>query len=162
RSISRFCRGFLEGRSRFGWRLRDTRWFDGRLDVAAWFGPRLFNQGFYLELGILLFRFFACRPCRRAGLCAAPMWGASPAVVGATLLQVAVIGRLHIGHVQKTVAPDTEIHERCLNTRLNVDDAALVNIADVTLLTGAFDVQFFQNAILDNGDPAFLGLQDVN
>src|SRR5260221_368354 len=51
--------------------------------------------------------------------------------VAAALVQVLVVGRVHVGDVQEAVAADAEIDERGLDTRLDVDDPALVNVADV-------------------------------
>src|SRR5581483_1654588 len=86
----------------------------------------------------------------------------APAAVVAVFLQVTIVGRLYIGDVQKAVATDPEIHERCLDARFDVDDASLIDIADITFLTGAFDIQLFENAVFDDGNAAFLGLQDVD
>ncbi len=85
------------------------------------------------------------------------------APVAATLrIQVPIVGGIDVGDVQEAVAADAEIHERRLDARFDVDDAALVNVADVTLLAGAFDVQFFEASVFDDRDPAFLGLQDID
>ena len=76
--------------------------------------------------------------------------------------QVAVVGRLDVGDVQEAIAADAEIDERRLDARLDVDDAALVDVADVAFVAGALDVQFFEDAVLEDGDAAFLGLQHVD
>src|SRR5262249_29766863 len=76
--------------------------------------------------------------------------------------QVTVVGRLHVRNVQEAIAARTEIDKRCLDTWFDVDDAALVDVADVTLVAGAFDVQFFQYAVLDDGNAALLGLHHVD
>ena len=76
--------------------------------------------------------------------------------------RVAPVGRLDIGDVEESVAADAEIDEGGLDARLDVDDLALVDVADVALVAGALDVQLFEDAILENGDPAFLGLQHVD
>ena len=73
-----------------------------------------------------------------------------------------VVGRLHIGNVQETIAADAEIDEGGLDAGLDVDDAALVDVADVAFVTGALDVQLFEDAVLQDGDAAFLGLQHVD
>ena len=84
------------------------------------------------------------------------------AVVALLVEQVAVVRRLDVGDVQEAVAADAEIDERRLDARLDVDDAALVDVADVALVAGPLDVQLFQHAVLDDGDAALLGLQDVD
>ena len=81
---------------------------------------------------------------------------------GRFLFQMPVVGRLDVGNVQEAVAANAEIDERSLDAWLNVDYAAFVNVADITLVTGAFHVQLFQNTVLDDGDAAFFGLQDID
>ena len=76
--------------------------------------------------------------------------------------QVPVIGRIDVRDVQEAVAADAEIDERRLDARLDVDDAALVDVADVALVAGALDVEFFEHAVFDDGDAAFLRLEDVD
>src|SRR5262245_45431066 len=56
---------------------------------------------------------------------------AATATAFATLFEMPVIGRLDIADVQEAVAADAEINEGGLNARLDVDDAALVDVADV-------------------------------
>jgi hypothetical protein len=75
---------------------------------------------------------------------------------------VAVIRRLDIGDVQKPISPHAEIDKGGLDARLNVDDAAFVDVADVTLVAGPLDVEFLQDAVFQDGNPAFLGLEDVD
>src|SRR5262249_26964273 len=92
---------------------------------------------------------------------------AAPPAVAAALFramafQVAIIGRLDIGDVQEPIAPHAEIDERGLDARLDVDDAALVDIADVALVAGAFNVQLLQHAVFEDGNAAFFGLEDVD
>ena len=75
---------------------------------------------------------------------------------------LAEVLRLDVADVQKAVAADAEIDERRLDARLEVDDLALVDVADVIVLAGALDVQLFQHAVLNDRDPAFLRLRDVD
>src|SRR5205085_5447841 len=82
--------------------------------------------------------------------------------LAAAALQVPVVGRLHVGDVQEAVAAHAEIDERRLDARLDVDDAALVDVADVALGAGPLHVELFQHAVLHDGDAALLGLQDVD
>jgi hypothetical protein len=64
--------------------------------------------------------------------------------------------------VQEAVAPHREINERGLDGRLEVNNPSLVNVPRVTLVTGPLDIQLFKDAVLDNRDAAFLGLQDID
>ena len=70
--------------------------------------------------------------------------------------------RLDVADVQEAVAADAEIDEGRLDARLQVDDDALIDVADVTILPCALDVQLFQGAIFHDRDPAFLGLRDID
>ena len=100
------------------------------------FGFRLFGQrfGFWEAIFQALFR-------RRRGTAAIAV-GPAPAaaMVAALPFQVAVIGRLDVRDVQEAVAADAEIDECGLNAWLDVDDATLVDVADVALLARALDV----------------------
>jgi hypothetical protein len=64
--------------------------------------------------------------------------------------------------VQKPVAADREVDERGLDRWLEVDDSSLVDVPGVALVARSLDVKLFEYAVLDNGDPAFLGLFDVD
>src|SRR5690606_2371686 len=75
---------------------------------------------------------------------------------------LAEVLRLDVANVQKAVAAHAKVDEGGLDTWLQVDDRALVNVADVGILAGAFNVQFFQLAILKDGNPALLRLGDVD
>ena len=75
---------------------------------------------------------------------------------------LAEVLRLDVADVQKAVAADAEIDERRLDARLEVDDPALVDVADVVVLAGPLDVQLFEQAVFDDRDPAFLRLRDVD
>ncbi len=75
---------------------------------------------------------------------------------------LAVILRLDVGDVQKAVAADAEIDEGGLNARLEIDHLSLVDVADVIVLAGPFDVELFEDGILDDRDPTLLGLRDVD
>ena len=61
-----------------------------------------------------------------------------------------------------TIAANAKVDEGGLNTRLEIYDPSFVNIANVIVLAGAFDVQFFQNVVLNNRDPTLLGLSDID
>src|SRR5258707_6074353 len=85
---------------------------------------------------------------------------ASPTAFGPAAFQMLVIGRLNVRNVQEPVAADSEIDERRLDARLDINDAALVDVADITLVAGAVDIEFFKYAVFEYGDPALLRLQD--
>jgi hypothetical protein len=77
------------------------------------------------------------------------------------LVPMIVLG-LHVRDVQETIAADGEIDERGLDCRLEIDNLAFVDVTGVALVAGALDVQFLKDAILDDGDTAFLGLEHVD
>jgi hypothetical protein len=75
---------------------------------------------------------------------------------------LAVVLRLDVADVQKPVATHAEVDERGLDARLQVDDLAFVNVADVVVLATPLDVQLFQNSVFADGNPALFRLRDVN
>ena len=77
------------------------------------------------------------------------------------MVAVVVLG-LDVGDVEEAVAADREVDERGLDRRLEVDDLALVDVPGVALVAGPFDVQLLEDAVFDDGDPAFLGLEHVD
>jgi hypothetical protein len=64
--------------------------------------------------------------------------------------------------VEKTIAPDRKIDERSLNRRFEIDDLAVVDVARIAFMASALHVKLFENAVLDDSDPAFLGLKHVD
>ena len=70
--------------------------------------------------------------------------------------------RLHVRDVQEPVAAEPEIDERRLDRRFDVGDFAFVDVADVRGRAGAFDVELFEMAVLDEGDSAFFAFGDVD
>ena len=73
-----------------------------------------------------------------------------------------VVLRLDVRDVKEAVAADREIDEGGLDGRFEIDDLSLVDVAGVALVAGALDVQLFEDAVLDDRDAAFLGLQDID
>ena len=69
---------------------------------------------------------------------------------------------LNIANVKEPVTANTEVNKSGLNTGLNVDDLALVNIANKIFGTTSLDVEFFQNPVLNDRNPAFFRLQHVD
>src|SRR5207248_2727518 len=57
---------------------------------------------------------------------------------------------------------DAEIDEGRLDAGLQVDDSPFVDVADVVVRTGPFDVELFEQSIFNDRDPAFLRLRDVD
>ncbi len=74
---------------------------------------------------------------------------------------LAEVLRLDVADVQEAVAADAEIDERRLDARLDVDDLSLVDVADVVVLAGPFDVELFEDSVFDDRDPAFLRLRTL-
>ncbi len=70
--------------------------------------------------------------------------------------------RLDVADVEKAVPPDAEIHKGRLDARFQIDDDAFVNVAYIIILSGAFDIQFFEYPIFHNGDTALLWLRHVD
>ena len=75
---------------------------------------------------------------------------------------VAVVAGLDVGDVEEAVAADGEVDEGGLDGRLDVDDPALVDVAGVALQAGPLDVELLEDAVLDDGDAALLGLEHVD
>ena len=67
-----------------------------------------------------------------------------------------------VADVQKAVAPHAEVDEGRLDARLQVDDYPLVDVPNVIILAGSLDIQFFEHAIFDDRNPAFLRLRYVD
>ena len=75
---------------------------------------------------------------------------------------LAEILRLDVADVQKAVAAHAEIDERRLDARLQVDHDAFIDVSYVIVLPGPFYIQFFQGSVLNDRDPAFFRLRDVD
>jgi hypothetical protein len=73
-----------------------------------------------------------------------------------------VVLRLHIRHVEEAVAADREVHEGGLDRRLQIDNLSFVDVPGITLVARSLDIQFLEDAVLDDRDPAFLGLQHID
>ncbi len=86
----------------------------------------------------------------------------SPGMLVGVVAALAEVLRLDVADVQKAVAADAEVDEGRLDARLEVDDLSLVDVADVVVLAGPFDVELFQHSIFNDGDPAFFRLADVD
>jgi hypothetical protein len=70
--------------------------------------------------------------------------------------------RLDIGNMQEAIAADRKIHERGLDRRFEVHDLPLVDVSGVALMARAFEIKLFEDAVLDDGDSALLGLEHVD
>jgi hypothetical protein len=135
--------------------------------VREQLGLRLGIIGSQIDIGhVLEGDLFGKIPVLRggAGLSAMAITPAAAALAasGTVLLEVPIIGWFDIRDMEEAVAADAEIDKGSLDARFDIHDSAFVDIADVTFVTGAFNIQFLENAILHNGNPAFLGLQYVN
>ena len=75
---------------------------------------------------------------------------------------LSIILRFDITDVQKAITPDAEVDECGLDAWFEIDDAALVDIANVVILTGTFGVKLLETTILDDGNSAFFGLSDID
>ena len=64
--------------------------------------------------------------------------------------------------MKKAIAADTKVNEGRLDARLEIDDASLINVSDKVIRTGALDIQLLEQSVLDNRNPTFFGLRDVN
>jgi len=76
-------------------------------------------------------------------------------------IAIEVLG-LDVRDVEKPVSPYRKIDERSLDGRLEVDNLALVDVARIALVAGSLHVKLFENAVLDDGDPAFFGLKHID
>ena len=83
-------------------------------------------------------------------------------IVRRIVAALAKVLRLDVADVQKAVAADAEIDERRLDARLQIDDPALIDVADVVVLAGPLDIELFEQSILNDRDPAFLRLRDID
>jgi uncharacterized protein YjbI with pentapeptide repeats len=88
------------------------------------------------------------------------------AVAGAEVALVAqvfaIVLGLDVGDVKESIAADGKVDEGGLDGRLEIDDLSLVDVSGVALVAGSLEVQFFEHAILNDGDATFLRLEDVN
>ena len=75
---------------------------------------------------------------------------------------LAEVLRLDVADVQEPVAAHAEIDERRLDARLQVDHDSLVDVSYVIVLSGPFDVQLFKDSVLNDRNPAFFRLGDVD
>ena len=82
-------------------------------------------------------------------------------LVGIVAALAEVLG-LDVADVQEAVAADAEIDEGRLDARLQVDDDAFIDVADVAVLPRALHVQLFQGPVFHDRDPAFLRLRDID
>ena len=103
-------------------------------------------------------RFRSRSPSRRGSRRRLAITRRGVGLVGRTRRPAVEVLGFDVRDVQEAVAADREVDERGLDRRLEVDDPSLVDVAGVALVAGALDVKLLENAVLDDGDPAFLGL----
>ncbi len=82
--------------------------------------------------------------------------------LGRVVTALAEILRFDVTDVQETVASYAEIDEGSLNAGFEIDDPAFVDIPYVIILAGAFNVELFENSVLDDRNPALFGLRYVD
>lgn len=73
-----------------------------------------------------------------------------------------VILWLNVGDVEESITTDREVNKRGLDGRFEIHDLTFVDVACVAFQACTFDVELLKNAVLDNCDSAFLGLQYVD
>jgi len=64
--------------------------------------------------------------------------------------------------VEESISANRKVNEGGLDGWFEVYNSAFVNIPCVGLVTGTFNVKFFQNAIFNDGDSALLGLEHID
>ena len=69
---------------------------------------------------------------------------------------------LDVADVQKAIPPDAEVNESCLDAGLDIDDPAFVDVANTAFEAVSFDIELFEDAILDDADPAFFRLANID
>jgi hypothetical protein len=82
-------------------------------------------------------------------------------VFGLILNEMSVVLVFDIADMQESVAADAEIDEGSLNAGFDVDNFTFVDVSDVVFCTAAFYVELFEDAVFDDRNPTFLGLQDI-
>ena len=93
--------------------------------------------------------------CRRGG----PRGAGRPIGLFGIVAALAEVLRLDVADVQEAVAAHAEIDKRRLDARLQVDHDSLVDVPYVIVLAGPFDVQLFEDSVLNDRDPAFFRLR---
>jgi len=96
--------------------------------------------------------------------------GETPAAAAAFLARrfrrveaaLAEVLRLDVADVQEAVPPDAEIEERRLDARFQVDNDSLVDVSYIAVLVGPFNIEFLEDTILDDRNPALLRLRNVD
>src|SRR5579872_690826 len=76
--------------------------------------------------------------------------------------QMLVILIFDVADMQKPVAAHAEVDERRLDAGLDVDDAALIDVAHEVFEAVALDVQLFEDGVFHNGNPALFGLERID
>jgi len=69
---------------------------------------------------------------------------------------------MEIGDVEETVSTDPEIDEGGLNGGLNVDHGSEIDVSDMQVFRGVFEVELFENPVFEDCDSAFLTLDVIN
>ena len=64
--------------------------------------------------------------------------------------------------MEEAISADTKVDEHRLDARLDIDDASLVDVADDVLVGDSLDVEFFEDAIFNDGNSRLLREERVN
>jgi hypothetical protein len=67
-----------------------------------------------------------------------------------------------IADVKEAIAPNSKIDKCRLDTWLDINNPTFVDISYPIVLAGALGVEFFENTVFQQRDPALLGLGDID
>jgi hypothetical protein len=73
-----------------------------------------------------------------------------------------VILGLDVRNVKESVSSNREVDESRLDGGFDIDDFSFIDVPGVTLVTGPFNVELLENAVFDDCDAAFFGLEHVD
>ena len=72
------------------------------------------------------------------------------------------VHRMEIGDMEETISSDSEIDERRLNRRFDIDDRSEIDVSDVQVFRGVLKIELFENAFFEDCNAAFLTLHVVD
>ena len=72
------------------------------------------------------------------------------------------ISRLNVANMQETIASNTKVYKDSLDTWFKINNLAFVNVADVVVLAGSLNIEFFKPSVFDDRDPILFGLRCVD
>ena len=68
----------------------------------------------------------------------------------------------NVADVEKPVATNAEVDESRLDTGFQIGHHTLIDVSDVTVVGHPFHVEFFEDSVLDDRNPAFFRLRYVD